>query len=138
MTTTVADEFKDYFDSLTATADICVALGTVFDFDTNLFIGVEPESDECLSIYTYGGAPPNKDGSRQEPSVQVRFKTSTRRKVLSVMQSIINTLHENDNVCASSPGRVFANQSAPMIIGVREGGEFVVSIANFTVKHIKF
>jgi hypothetical protein len=54
------------------------------------------------------------------------------------MQSIINTLHENDNVCSSSPGKVFANQSAPMIIGVREAGEFVISVANFSVKHIKF
>ena len=138
MTTTIADEFHDYFASLPATSNICVALGHRFVEASNLFIGIETEKDECLSIYMYGGSPPDKDGYRQYPDVQLRLKSNSRQTAFSTMQSIINTLHQNSNVCSTNSGKVFANQSAPFIFGVREGGEFTISIANFSVKHIKF
>lgn len=138
MATTIANEFHDYFTSLPATSNICVALGGTFTTASNLYIGDEPEVDECLSIFMSGGGPPDIDGYRQEPEVQLRLKSNSRRTALSTMQSIINTLHHNTRVCSTSRGKVFANQSAPFIFGVREGGEFVISIANFSVKHMKF
>lgn len=138
MTTTIADEFESYFASLPATSNICVAFSDTFTSASNLFIGVEPEASKCLSIYTYGGESPDIDGYRQNPSVQLSLKSKSRQTALSTMQSIINTLHHNTKVCSTSKGKVFANQSAPMITGTREGGELVIVVANFAIKHIKF
>jgi hypothetical protein len=53
------------------------------------------------------------------------------------MQAVINTLHNNGKVISSTTGVVFANQSAPLLLDIREGGESVIVVSNYTVKHMK-
>jgi len=135
MATTIADEMKDYFANLTATNAICVDFGATFLFGTNLSIGAELNSSVCLTVVPSGGRPPdNRD--KYHSSVMIHFKTQTRQKALSVMQSIINELHMN-NKCVT-PGKVFAVQSTPILMGVRDGGQEVIAVANFDIKHVKF
>ena len=137
MATVVTEEFRRYFGNLTATSGICTAAGTTWTEGTNLFVGFEAQATHCLVIHPYGGGPPTPEGDRQEARIQIMYKSPTRRKVLNVQQSIINTLHNNTNICASSNGRVSAIQSTPIVLGVREGGESVISVSNYTVKHTK-
>ena len=54
MADTIASSFKTYFESLTATNDIIDSFGDTFTFGDNLFIGIEDETNECLSIIPYG------------------------------------------------------------------------------------
>jgi len=137
MATTIADELKDWFESLTATSVITTALGDTFTFGTNLSIGVETNATQVLTIIPYGGGAPSVEGERQNPSVQLRFKTPNRARGWSVMQSIINTIHNKKEVITK--GRLWATNSSPVLLPiVREGGEQVIYVASFTARHIKF
>ena len=137
MANTAASEFVAYFDNLAATNDITVALGNTFTKGTNLFNNYEDDVDECLSVYTFGGAPGDQDQQRQYPAIQLRLKSTTRKKAISTMQSIINDLHYNGKVITSKPGIVFATQSSPILFDIREAGESIISISNYTVKMIR-
>ena len=139
MATTIADEIKDFMLSLTATSPIASALGDTFTFSGagNLSIGVETNATQCLTILPYGGAKPSPEGDRQNPSVQLMFKTPNRQRGFSVMQAVINTLHNKKEVITK--GRLWANQSTPIVIPiVREGGEGIIYVVNFNAKHVKF
>jgi len=136
MATTVADELKDWFGSLTATSDIISDLGDTLTFGTNMSIAMELNSTQCLSILPYGGGAPSVEGERQNPSVQLRFKSPNRQRAYSVMQSLINTLHGKKGVITG--GRLWAKQSTPIPLEVREGGEQIVVVANFEGKHVVF
>lgn len=135
MATTIADEIKDYFASLTATNAICVDFGATFLWGTNLSIGAELNSSVCLTIVPSGGSPPT-DKDKHNSSVLIHFKTQTRQKALSVVQSVINELHMNNSCIA--PGKIYATQSTPILLGTRGEGKEVIAIANFNVKHVKF
>ena len=139
MATTIADEIKDWFVSLTATSAIAGALGDTFSFSGsgNLSIGIETSATQVLTIIPYGGAKPSPEGDRQNPSVQLMFKTPNRQRGFSVMQQIINTVHNKQGVITK--GRLWANQSTPVVIPiVREGGEGIIYVVNFNAKHVKF
>ena len=136
MATTIADEMKDYLASLTATNVICSDLGATFLWGTNLTIGAELNSSVCLTIIPTGGGPPT-DKDKQNSSVAIQFKAQTRQKALSVMQSVINHLHMNSD-CAISKGKIYAVQSTPILLGAREGGQEIITVANFNIKHVKF
>ena len=136
MATTIADEMKMYLASLTATNVICSDLGATFLWGTNLTIGAELNSSICLTIIPTGGGPPT-DKDKQNSSVSIQFKTQTRQKALSIMQSVINHLHLNSD-CAIPKGKIYAVQSTPILLGVREGGQSVIAAANFNIKHVKF
>ena len=137
MATTIGDELKDFMASLTATSPIIAALGETLVFGTNLSIGVELNSTQCLIIAPYGGGPPTHEGDRHNPSVQIMLKTPNRARGWSVMQSVINTLHNKKEVI--SKGRLWADQSTPVVIPiVREGGEGIIYVVNFNAKHVKF
>ena len=136
MATTIADEMKDYLASLTATNVICSDLGATFLWGTNLTIGAELNSSVCLTIVPTGGGPPT-DKDKQNASVAIQFKAQTRQKAMSVMQSVINHLHMNSD-CAIPKGKIYAVQSTPILLGAREGGEQIIAVANFNIKHVKF
>ena len=89
----------------------------------------------CVTILTYPGSAPIVD--RQDATIQIRVKSSSTQKAQETCQEMINVFDRNSKVCASIPGKVFADQSAPMLFQHLEGGEFTVSIADFSVKHIK-
>lgn len=137
MANTVASSFVTYFANLTATNEIISALGTTFTIGSNLFNNFEDDVDECLSIYDFGGSPGDQDRQRQYPAVQIRMKSNTRAKAIKVMQSIINDLHYNGNVISTSSGIVFATQSSPILFDIREGGESIITISNYTIKMVK-
>jgi len=135
---TIPNEFSKYFNNLTATHPICDALGTTLNEGSNLFIYTEPvEATMCVTIIPYGGAPPEPDNYKYETGVQVRLKANSRKRAIETMQAIIHDLHGNGSVCASTNGKVMANQSSPIIFEIQEGGERIITIANFRVKHIK-
>jgi len=136
--TTIVKEIYKYLDNLTATNPICVSLGTTLSGGSNLFMMLEPaDATQCITIIPYGGGRPNTDKNRFESSVQIRLKTSSRQKALETMQSVIENLHMNDNVCASMNGLMMANQSLPIIFDVLEGGKYIISISNFSIIHTK-
>ena len=149
MANIIANEFRKYLDGLPATSAICVSFGTTFTSGTNLFVISEPSNDlatKCLTIIPYGGPPPSSEGDRQESYVQIRMKTPYPEGGLRTMQAIINKLHGNMHVCASSNGKVFAVQSSPIPYGFGanygregqiEGGEYYIFSANFRTKHVK-
>ena len=131
----VASSLKTYFLSLAATNAICAELiADRFTFGTNLFIGTEPETTNCITIFPYPAGPPSTEGDRHESGLQVKVKASSVYKSLRTSQWIINTLHNNSTICT---GRFTAVQSTPILLGVQEGGEKVITVSNYIVKHIK-
>ena len=137
MATTIADELKNWFESLTATNPIASSLGDTFSFGRNLTIGVENNATQVLTIIPYGGGPPTYEGERQNSSVQLRLKTPNRARGWSVMQSTINELTNKYEVITK--GRLWANQSTPIVLPIiREGGEQTIYVVNFSSKHVKF
>lgn len=134
----VTDEFKKYFVGLTATSPIVSAFGTTFTVGSNLYIGEENEKHvNMITIYPTPGGPPQTDRQKQESSVQIRIKSASNSIALRTMQAIINILHYNGNICASTTGIVYANQSAPLPLGKIEGGKYSIFTANFDIKHVK-
>lgn len=134
----ITDEFRKYFVGLTSTNAIVSAFGTTFVVGSNLFVGEENEAHRnMLTIYPTGGSPPDKDGQKMESSVQIRIKSASNSIGLKTMQEIINVLHQNDNVCASANGRVYALQSNPIPLDKIEGGKYSIYTTNFNIKHIK-
>ena len=131
------DHVASYIENLSATNEICVALGTTLTQGTNLFVAVEPTVDasNVISIFPTGGAPPTSDNIKQEPSFLVQIKSTRRATGLKTCQSIINVLSNNDRVIPK--GKIFALQSSPIPLGVREGGEDYIVVSNFNAKHVK-
>ena len=138
MANTISNEYRKYFDRLTATSPICVSYGGVFTSGTNLFVNIEPSSaTKCITVIGYGGAPPRPDNNRYESGVQIRLKIRNKEKGIRTMQEIINRLHENTDICASANSKTFAVQSSPALVDTYEGGQYVAYVANFICKHIK-
>ena len=131
------DHVASYLENLTATNEICIVLGTTLIQGTNLFVGVEPtvSASNVISIFPTGGAPPTNDNIKQEPSFQVQIKSTKRATGLKTCQSIINVLSNNDSVIPK--GKIYAVQSSPIPLGVREGGEDYLVVSNYNAKHVK-
>ena len=124
-----------YLTNLGATHAIPTALGTTFTFGSNLFIGIAPAtSADSLTIIPYGGSAPNIDNLRQNPAIQIRSRTTSRQTAVSTQQALINNLHTNE---LSGGGKMFAVQSVPIFLGSDEGGEYVITVSNYEIKHIK-
>ncbi len=134
----IYNEFKKYFAALPITATICSSLGTTFSASSNLFIGSEPENiGSCLTLIPYGGGPPSPEGDKREAAIQIRLKSKSLEYGLKTQSAIIDALHNNTNICASTHGRISAIQSEPIPIGWQEGKEYVVIVSNYIVKHTK-
>ena len=134
MADTVYDKIYDYLASLPMSNQICSELGTTLAH-SNLFIGYEPNTDsDSVTIIPYAGASPEPDGWRQNPSVQIRLKTSSREKALRVQQAVINDFHMRS---IDNKIKLFANNSAPTIMPDISGGEWKVTVSNYRIKNIK-
>jgi len=124
-----------YLEDLSATHPICNELGNTLTFGTNLFIGIEPtKSVDTLTLIPYGGKPPNVDNQRQEAALQLRLRTSSRYKSLSVQQACIDNLNCNQ---LNGEGYMRAINSVPLIIKSEDNDKWIVSVSNYTVKYIK-
>ena len=136
MTNTIADNVSSYLTGL----DVHEDFGATLVEASNLFIGIEPPSPkDCISIIPYGGNPPLIDGYRQESFLQIRVRSNIRSRTISTCQFLINNL---DGVELPNVGKIRCNNSAPLVlqpitIEGREGGELNVTVANYTVKHLK-
>ncbi len=138
MAEVIVNEVAKYLDSLAATNTINDSLGTILSLGKNLFVVFEqPNIATCLTVLPYGGNPPNKDGYRQGGNFQIRLKARNIHSSLKGMQAIINTFHMNQNICASTNGVVEAIQSSPIVLGVEEGGEYILTVSNYKVRYIK-
>jgi len=135
---TPVSEFVKFFGNLTATSPVCTSLGNTLVQGSNLFMVVEPsEATQCITAIPYGSTPP-RSKDKYESNVQIRVKATSNKRALETTQAIINTLHENCNVCASNNGIVLANQSNPIFLPAMEGGEFSIAVSNYLVRHVKF
>jgi len=134
----IYNEFKKYFSGLPITATICDNLGTTFSASSNLFVGSEPENvGSCLTIIPYGGGSPSPEGSKREAAIQIRLKSKSMEWGLKTQSAIIDALHNNTSICASTNGRISAIQSEPIPISWQEGGQFNIIVSNYTVKYTK-
>jgi len=134
MANTIANLVASNLMNLTATNPICSALETTFSA-SNLFIDFEPDSSlSTISLCPYGGSPPNKDRHRQNPSIQIRMKTDSRKKGLSTQQEFIDyfTYRAINNTAILTPV-----QSAPISFKTKESGRWIIYVTNYNVKYIK-
>jgi len=131
----IANKVASYLTGLSATSEIPTALGTRLVASINLFVGFEVDTDvDSITLIPYPGSPPNRDGYRQESSVQIRLKTSSTEKALKVGQACVNYLHMKQ---ISGKARIQALNSGPLVLGRIEGEEWCISTVNFSIKHIK-
>lgn len=120
---TILNNIASHLINLSATHAITNAFGTTLTFGTNLFIGgCEATETNTITLIPYGGSPPNKDGNRQNPSVQIESRTNSRYKGIETQQALINELHMNQ---LSGQGLIQANQSIPIILGTEKGGRYI-------------
>lgn len=143
MSSIVYNEFKKYLNNLAATNVICNTLGTTLTASSTLFVGQEPIMRSgfpatCCTILPYGGGPPSPEGSKREGAVQIRLRCLNHWTGLKTQAQMINVLHNNTKVCASTNGRVSAVQSEPIPLGYGEGGEISIVVSNYTIKYTKF
>ena len=132
---TILNTVASYLCNLSATSSICVSLGTTLEFSRNLFIGgCEATETNTITLIPYGGSPPNNDGYRQNPSVQVESRTTSRYKGLETQQALINWLHMHE---LGGQGLVQANNSIPIPLGTERGGRYVLYVSNFNIKSLK-
>ena len=135
MASTILNTVASHLTGLAITNAVCVALGTTLEFGYNIHIGIGPAtSGDVLTITPYGGSSPNLDGYRQNATIQIQSKTSSRATALELQQSLINELHINE---LSGNGKVFAKQSAPLLLGTIEGGEHTLAVSNYDIKYVK-
>lgn len=105
---------------------------------TNMFISFEPDSpDNCITVYPYGGAPPNWQSKQYLSSVQVRVRMSEFDKCYDTAQSIIDQMHANGDVLTNSNGVPFAIQSQPIYL-TRDDELRSICVCNFDIKHVKY
>lgn len=135
MTELIVDVVASYLESRTATNEICNALGTPLERGVNLFLGFMPDEDyDSVTLIPYSGSPPEQDGYRQNPSIQINVRSTSRATALKTGQALINQLHEND---LKGKGKMIAGGSSPMLFKLEEGEEWVIAVTNFDLKHIK-
>ena len=132
---TILNTVASYLTDLSATHSITTALGTTLTFGTNLFIGgCEATEANTITLIPYGGSAPNIDGNRQNPSIQIESRTTSRYKGIEFQQALINFLHMNE---LGGQGLVQANNSIPIPLGTERGGRYIIMVSNYHVKHIK-
>ena len=130
-TRTAAHVVASYLETL----DVYSDLNATFVFGDNLYIGNvlgDSDADEALTIVLYLGEPPITD--RQTAAMQLCFKSTSRQTAICLMQRLINEL---DNSGLNGAGKMKATSSNPILFPATEGGEKIVSMASFTLKHVK-
>jgi len=134
----IVNEVAKYLDDLNATHEVNNLLGTTLSLGNNLFVVYEPQKTAtCVTIIPYGGYAPDIDNYKRDSNFQIRLKGRNIHSSLKAAQALIDLLHTNENVCASTPGKVFAIQSSPIPLGWEEGGEYIIVVGNYRVKYIK-
>jgi len=137
MAEVIVNEVAKYLDNLNATQEVNVALGTTLSLGNNLFIVYEPQTTATtVTVIPYGGAPPDLDNYKRESFFQIRVKGKNIHSSLKASQAMINLLHTNESVCASTPGKVFAIQSSPIPLGWEEN-EYIIVVGNYRCKYVK-
>lgn len=135
MANTICNVIASYLEDLSSTHPVCSAISTTLSFNRNVFIGGCPATEiDTVTLIPYGGTPPNADGNRQNPYIQIESKTSSRYKGMGLQQALINTLHMNE---LNGNGLVQANQSCPIPLGTEHGGRYIIYVTNYTIKHVK-
>jgi len=131
----IINSVASYLCDLSVTHPICDKLDSTLTFGSNLFIGIEPiKTVSTITLIPYSGSPPNMDNQRQTAALQIRLRTNSRYKSLSVQQACIDNLHTNT---LNGNGKMYSRDSAPIIIKSEEGDKWIISVTNFTVKYIK-
>ena len=131
----IVNVIASYLEDLSATHPICSSFGDTLEFSSNLFIGIEPiKTVSTITLIPYSGSPPNMDNQRQTAALQIRLRTNSRYKSLSVQQACIDNLHTNT---LSGNGKMYSRDSAPLIIKSEDGDKWIISVSNYIVKYVK-
>lgn len=130
----VINNVASYLESLNATNPICVALGTTLNSSNCFLLFAQDTDNDSMVISTYAGGPPEMDSYKQNPYVQIRFRTSNKQRSYDFQQALIDNLH---NKCIDKYTKMFAVNSAPLISGVTEGSEWVISTSNYQIKYVR-
>lgn len=134
MSTNVINVVASYLEDLNATCSLCTEFGSSFNA-TNLLLGFSQDvAYDTVVLYPYAGERPNNDRYRQNPSVQIELRTDSKQKAITVQQELINLLHMNS---LDGRGKVYATQSAPLIIGQEDGGKWIISVSNYNIKLVR-
>ena len=121
--------------SLAATNSVCVAFGTTFTLGTNLSLYSQISNDvSAITIYPYGGSPPNNDKYRLNSNFQIKMKSESNHTLMETQQKLIEYLHLNQ---LSGVGQIKSLNSAPIMTEVLEGGQFKTAVTNYSILHIK-
>ena len=105
----------------------------------SLFIGFEPDSpDNCITIYPYGGLPPEQ-GTKEKYNgkVQVRVRGTSFPLAYNTCQHIINQMHYNTSVLASTNGIMLAMESQPIYL-TRDDENRSIFVCNFRSKFVRY
>jgi len=138
MANTICNVVASFLQDLSATHALCVTVGTRLVPGTNMYIaGEEATTGNSINIIPYGGGPPNIDGNRQNPRIQIESRTTSKAKALGVQQDLINLLHMNNLVTGTGRGFTQALQSAPILLGAEGNGKYFIAVSNYEIKHLK-
>jgi len=116
------------------TLDVSNDLNASFVAGSNLHIGRvlgDAHSEESLTINLYPGESPITN--RQTAGLQLIFKSTSPSKARGILQFLINNL---DGSSLGGRGSMKAISSAPEMLASMEGGEHVLAVANFRLKHV--
>jgi hypothetical protein len=104
---------------------------------TSVFISLEPDTpDNCITLYPYGGAPPEVNSKyKHNSNVQVRIRADDFQQAYKTGQTIINRMHYNGDVLASTNGMLYTVQSQPIYLN-RDDELRSIVVTNFNVKHV--
>lgn len=136
----LVEDVGTHFVGLASSHEILTNFGaTQFAVNTNLFYIIEPASpNNCVTIIPYGGAPADTGHKKaQYPSFQIRVKADGVSKCYKTAQSVINELHQANNVGSDIPMKVFAVQSSPTFLGYDES-DYPIFVTNFDAMLIKY
>ena len=130
----MADILNDIRNFITTSASVLADLGA-----TVCYISHEKDTpDNCITLYPYGGRAPEPNSKyKYNSSVQVRVRGTTFPKAYNTCQTIINQMHYNGDVLASTNGMMYSIQSAPIFL-VRDDERRSICVCNFDARHVRY
>lgn len=105
----------------------------------SMFIGFEPPSpNNCITVYPYGGEAPEPNSKlKHNGKVQVRVRGTSFPLAYDTCQYIINQVHYNTSVLASTNGIMLAMESQPIFL-TRDSENRSIFVCNFRSKYIRY
>ena len=129
----------DVKDFLCNNATISAAFGTTVLCGNSMYIGFEPNKpSNCITIFPYGGEAPEPNSKyKYNANVQVRVRATSFPVSYNTCQSIIDEMHYNTSVLASTNGIMYAMESQPIFL-TRDENNRTIHVCNFRSKYVRY